>query len=132
MMSLVPQVLSASTADKRGSPALFLLPRCPLPCADTAMRWSVLGNTSRSNLSQQKTWMAGERGRHLLLFRLSPAYPRLKVLWSHRVRAIHWSPWKPRPSLACPNSFWLKENCAAAGNSIKQVSKHFIHMWSSV
>lgn len=74
MMSLVPQVLSAGAADKRGSPALFVLPRCPLPCADTAMKWSWEIHPVQIYPSKQPDWLGREA------FQGVTSIPQIKVL----------------------------------------------------
>lgn len=123
-MSLVPQVLSGRHCwQKRQS--------CPLPAPTLSppLRWHSHEVKRVGKYIPFKSIPAknlnGWGERHLLLFRVSPAYPGLKSSWNHRVSAIHCSRWKSGASLVCPKSFWLKGNCAAAGNSIKWVSKHF-------
>lgn len=80
---------------------------------------------TRLHPAQQKPeWLGREE---FAPFQGVTTYPGLKSSWNRRVSASQRSLRKAGASLVCPSSSWLKGNCAAAGNSIKPVSKHFFH-----
>lgn len=119
MKSAEPAVLTQSPSCLLPAPTLSPPWRCHCP--------EVNGVGKRGPLHParlQPEWLAREE---FASFQGVTTHLGLKSSWNQRVSASHCSLWKPRASLVCPSSSWLKGNCAAAGNSIKRVSKHFFH-----